>query len=254
MADLSLIDAHLVTNVPVDASATTFLVGDFLSNDGSGNWVKADADVAARQDAQWICMNSVGPTSAGTATYSMPVCKRGIFRDTDAPYTAGALMYLSATAGLHTATVPTIGIATVRKVVGKAVTTSIVILNTEVPHYYPSVHEALNASMGNCPFFIAPKPLRVLEARATWKTAFAAAVTIDVVKAASGTDVDSGTVVLTGAFAGDGAGDTTNALGASTTAATARLATGNVLGLDYSATTTGVGLAVTVTLVDEQLI
>ena len=61
-------------------------------------------------------------------------------------------------------------------------------------------------------------------------------------------------MVLTGAFAGDGAGDTTNALGASTTAATARLATGNVLGLDYSATTTGVGLAVTVTLVDEQLI
>lgn len=252
MADVQILEAYVTSVVPVNAGTTTFLTGDLLAGDGGGLWVKADADVAARSDCQWICMQSV--SAGGSTTHQMPVCKRAVIQDRDAPYTAGALIYMSATAGAFTETVPTVAIATVRRVVGKSITTSIAHLNMEVPHYYPSVHEALNASMGNCPFFIAPKPLRVLEARATWKTAFAASVTIDVVKAASGTDVDSGTVVLTGAFAGDGAGDTTNALGASTTAATARLATGNVLGLDYSATTTGVGLAVTVTLVDEQAI
>ena len=252
MADLQIREAYLKSEVTVDASATTFLAGDLLANDGSGNWVKADADTAARQDCQWICLQSV--SAGGSATYSMPVAKRVIATDRDAPYTAGDLLYMSATAGAHTATAPTAAIATVRRVVGKAITTANIILNIDVPHYYVPFHEALNASMGNCVFFIAPKPLRVLEARAVWKTAFAGGVTIDVVKAASGTDIDSGTVVAAAAFTADGTGDTTVIVGPHATAATARLATGNHLGVDYSATTTGVGLAITVTLVDEQAI
>ncbi len=252
MADIEILEAILKTSVTVDASATTFMTGDLLANDGSGNWVLADADTAARQDCQWICLQTVA--TGGSSTYSMPVAKRVIAQDRDAPYTAGGLLYMSATPGRTTATAPTAAIGTVRRVVGKAISTSLIILNIDVPHYYVSVHEALNASMGNTAFFIAPRPLRVLEARAVWKTAFAGGVTIDVVKAASGTDVDSGTVVLAGAFEADGTGDTVQVEAAHATAATARLATSDVLGLDYSATTTGVGLAVTVTLVDEQLI
>lgn len=253
MADLIVREAYDRTTVTVDASAITFLTGDLIANDGSGNWVLADADVAARQDCQWIALQTV--SAGGSATYPMPVAKRAILEDTDAnAYTAGALLYMSATPGRTTATVPTAAIATCLRVVGKAITANIIALNINVPHYYPSIASGANAAHADCGFFIAPRPLRVIEARASWDTAFASGVTLTVAKAASGTDITSGTNVLTSTFALDGTGDTTNILAASTTAATARLATGNVLGIVFSATTTGVGLVVTATLVDEQLI
>lgn len=253
MADVQILEAHLTSSVNVDAGTTTFLTGDLLASNGSGAWVKADADVAARQDVQWICMQSV--SAGGSTTHPMPVCKRAVIQDRDASaYTAGDLLYLSATAGAFTATVPTVGIATVRRVVGKAVTANIAHLNVEVPHYYASYASGANAAHGDGPFFLAPRPLRVLEARVSWDTAFGSAITLTINKAASGTDVTSGTNVLTTTFALDGTGDTTNILGATTTAADARLATGNALGVVFSATTTGIGIGVTVTLVDEQAI
>lgn len=253
MADLQVLSFRDDSYITVDASATTFLTGDAIAGDGSGNWVKADADVAARQDVQWFALETVS-TAFGTSTHSLHVAKRLRAVDRDAPYTAGALMYLSATAGLHTATVPTVAIGTMRRVIGKAVSTTEVWLNAEVPHYYPSFMSGANAAHADMGFFIAPKPLRVLECRVSWDTAFAGGVTLTVAKAASGTDITSGTNVLTSTFALDGAGDTTNVLAASTTAATARIATGDVLGIVFSATTTGIGLSGTAVLVDEQLI
>ena len=119
MADLSVREARLTSTVTVDASATTFLVGQLLGHDGT-NWVKADADTPSLY-AQWICTQSV--SAGGSATYTMPVCKEGVFVDTDAPYTLGNLQYLSATAGAHTATRPTTN-SQLRQVVGQALSTS----------------------------------------------------------------------------------------------------------------------------------
>ena len=252
MADVQILEAYVTSVVPVNAGTTTFLTGDLLAGDGGGLWVKADADVAARSDCQWICMQSA--SAGGSTTHQMPVCKRAVIQDRDAPYTAGALIYMSATAGAFTETVPTVAIATVRRVVGKSITTSIAHLNMEVPHYYPSFSSGANAAHADMPFFIAPRPLRVLECRVSWDTAFGAAITLTIAKAASGTDITSGTNVLTGTFAAAGAGDTPNILGATTTAADARLATGNQLGVVFSATTTGIGVGGTAVLVDEQAI
>lgn len=120
-SDLSLRDARVLSNVTVDASSTTFLTGTLLGWNGSA-WVKADADTPSLY-ARWICMNSV--EAGGSSTYSMPVCKEGVFVDLDAPYTADDIIYLSATAGAHTATRPTTD-GQLRQAVGQALSTSAV--------------------------------------------------------------------------------------------------------------------------------
>src|SRR5215208_6571785 len=72
-------------------------VGDLIGFDGT-DWVLADAD--GRVAAEFMAMESV---AAGS---SVAVCQAGVVYDVDAPYTAGASFYLSATAGAHTATLP----------------------------------------------------------------------------------------------------------------------------------------------------
>ena len=119
MADLSTRELRLTSTVTVDASSTTFLVGQLLGHNGSA-WVKADADTPSLY-AQWICAGSV--SAGGSSTYTMPVAKEGVFVDTDAPYTIGDTQYLSGTAGAHTATRPSTN-AQLRQVVGQALSTS----------------------------------------------------------------------------------------------------------------------------------
>lgn len=128
MADLSIRDARIVSSVTVDASATTFLAGDLLAHNGTA-WVKADADTPSLY-ARWICMQSV--QAGGSSSYTMPVCKEAIVVDTDAPYTADSLVYLSATAGAHTHTRPT-SEGQLRQVVGVAISTSEVHLSIRTP-------------------------------------------------------------------------------------------------------------------------
>lgn len=259
MADLQVLSSEGVSSVTVDASATTFLTGYFLSNDGSGNWVLADADVAARQDAQWICLESV--SAGGSATYTMPVAKRIVAKDTDASaYTAGALLFLSATAGQHTATQPTAAIGTMQRVVGKAVTANVIVLSVVVPHYYVmhSLEDTQGATAANYgAFFIAPRPLRLIEARESHSTAGTngSAVTLDIEKMGSGVALDSGTAMLLSTINLKGTADTPVARLASATAATARVATGDRVALLDAGTLTAVaGVVVTLAFVDEQAI
>ena len=254
MADLSIRDALLKSAVTVDASATTFLTGDLLAGDGSGNWLKADADVLARQDCQWICMNSV--SAGGSSTYSMPVCKRAIVNDTDAPYTAGALLFLSATAGLHTATQPTVAAATVQRCVGKAISTSEAILDMLVPHYqyYYFITDATALSTSTICFGAASRSMRMIEAKASWVTASTSGLW-GVFKSASGTAIASGTNMGTGTIDSSATAATPVAILGSATAATARIATGQNFGIVWTGTLTSlVGFGAVVTLVDEQLL
>jgi hypothetical protein len=78
--------------------------------------VKADAD--GRIPAQYLAMK------AGAIGDDIPVCSSGVLYDQDAPYTAGADEYLSATAGAHTETKPAISATlTIVQRIGVALTT-----------------------------------------------------------------------------------------------------------------------------------
>lgn len=90
-------------------------VGDLIGHDGT-DWVLADAD--GRIPAQFVAMDSVA------AGGSPGVCVAGVLTDTDAPYTAGADQYLSATAGAHGAIPALSSTLTIVQRIGKALTTS----------------------------------------------------------------------------------------------------------------------------------
>jgi hypothetical protein len=82
-----------------------------------------------------------------------------------------------------------------------------------------------------------------------YKTAFAAAVTIDVTKDTGTTAAGAGTSILTAAMAGDSTVNTVITPTLATSAATLKLsgAAGDRLSVKFSATTTGVGVCVIVT-------
>ena len=115
MALPTVISACAIARVTLKSTVAAN-VGDLIGHDGT-DWVLADAD--GRIPASYVAMESV------TAGSSVQVCVAGTLTDTDAPYTAGADQYLSATAGVHTATIPAISATlTVIQRVGKALTTS----------------------------------------------------------------------------------------------------------------------------------
>jgi hypothetical protein len=98
-------------------------VGDLIGFDGT-DWVLADAD--GRVAAEFMAMESV---AAGS---SVAVCQAGVLYDVDAPYTAGATSYLSATAGAHTATLPSASATlTILQRIGKALTTDTLAFNLQ---------------------------------------------------------------------------------------------------------------------------
>lgn len=108
-----------VIPISVDGSSTAYYAGDLMAYNGSA-WVKADADTPATLSAVGVLTRNI--PSGSSATEPAHIARRCRIYDADAPYTAGALLYLSGTAGAHTATRPTTA-AQLRQVVGVALTT-----------------------------------------------------------------------------------------------------------------------------------
>jgi len=90
-------------------------VGDLLGFDGT-DWVLADADT--RVPAQFMALATV---AAGARC---PVCTAGVLYDADAPYTAGADLYLSTVAGAHGAMPAASATLTLLQRIGIALSTS----------------------------------------------------------------------------------------------------------------------------------
>ena len=107
----------------------------------------------------------------------------------------------------------------------------------------------LNADIKTQTFHIANRDRVITGVKCIYKTAFAAAVTIDVTKDTGTTAAGAGTSILTAAMAGDGTVNTVITPTVSATAATLKLsgAAGDRLSVKFSATTTGVGVCVIVT-------
>lgn len=108
-----VLGAHNQARVTL-AAGVTANAGDLIGY--SSGWVLADAD--GRIPARYMAATS------GIAA-EIRVAESGILYDDAAPYTAGDLQYLSATAGAHTATIPAISTTlTLLQPIGHAITTS----------------------------------------------------------------------------------------------------------------------------------
>lgn len=114
MALPTITDAKGITRLTLKSTVSAN-VGDLIGHDGT-DWVLADAD--GRIPASYIAMESV---AAGS---SVAVCASGTLLDTDAPYTAGADQYLTATAGGHGAIPALSTTLTITQRIGRAVSTS----------------------------------------------------------------------------------------------------------------------------------
>lgn len=116
MADPYVAEGRMPVEVTVAIAVTA---GDLLAWNGSA-WVKADADTPSLY-ARLIAGASVD----GSINTRLTGFKEAIVVDSDAPYTVGDKVYLSQTAGAHTATRPTGG-GVLRQVVGQVLATDTV--------------------------------------------------------------------------------------------------------------------------------
>lgn len=105
----------------------------------------------------------------------------------------------------------------------------------------------LNADIKTQSFYIANRDRTITGVKCIYKTAFAAAVTIDVTKDTGTTAAGGGTSILTAAMAGDGTVNTLITPTVAVAAATLKMAAGDRLAVKFSATTTGVGICLIVT-------
>jgi len=105
--------------------STAVTAGDMVYFDGT-DWELADADDNTKY-AEAVAVNSYASGDVGV------LCRSGIIRDTDAPFTQGNTMYLSATAGAITATRPT-GAENLMQVVGFCIDTSRVVFEIKAPY------------------------------------------------------------------------------------------------------------------------
>ena len=105
--------------------STAVTAGDMVYFDGT-DWELADADDNTKF-AEAVAVNSYASGDVGV------LCRSGIIRDTDAPFTQGNSMYLSATAGDITATRPT-GAENLMQVVGFCIDTSRVVFEIKAPY------------------------------------------------------------------------------------------------------------------------
>lgn len=101
--------------------------GDLLGYDSG--WKKADADAATNIYAQWIAMGG------GDTDDVVPVCKKCVLYDEDAPYTANTAQYLSGTAGGMTETRPATDNDMIQ-VVGRSLDTKRVALDIKAPEEF----------------------------------------------------------------------------------------------------------------------
>jgi hypothetical protein len=112
--EAAVLSAQGVTHVTMKSTVAARM-GQLIGFDGT-DWVLADAD--ARIPAQFIALETVAAGALVTVAVS------GTLSDADAPFTAGADQYLSATAGAMGA-IPAISTTlTIVQRVGKAVSTS----------------------------------------------------------------------------------------------------------------------------------
>jgi len=113
---------------------------------------------------------------------------------------------------------------------------------SETAQYYCRV----NGSIATQSFFQANRAMTITGVRIRYATAFAAAVTINVMKDTGTTAAGGGTSVLTAAAAGDGTANTVLSPALAASAATLSMAAGDRLSVKFSATTTGAGVLVEV--------
>lgn len=118
--------AEMIGPVAITIGSTDVSAGDVLYHNGT-DWELADADDNAKF-GELVAAETFKSGESGVG------CVGGILVDTDAPYTQGASMYLSATAGAITATRPT-GAENLAQVVGFCLSTS------EVKFWLPPLHE-----------------------------------------------------------------------------------------------------------------
>lgn len=108
------------------------------------------------------------------------------------------------------------------------------------------VYWRANGDIATQSFFQANRDMVVTGVKAIYGTAFAAAVTINVMKDTGTTAAGGGTSVLTAAMAGDGTINTVLSPALTATASVLSMRAGDRLSLKFSATTTGALLAVMV--------
>jgi len=119
MAEPAILSASGTTRITLGATVSA-KVGDLIGHDGT-NYVLADADL--RVPARFMAMETVAVGAA------IAVCESGVLFDSDAPYTAGASQYLSATAGAHGAIPAISATLTLLQRVGHATTTDTLVFN-----------------------------------------------------------------------------------------------------------------------------
>ena len=123
MADPYVKHAQNVFSATIGSTAVT--AGDMVYFDGT-DWELADADDNTKF-AEAVAVNTYASGDVGV------LCRSGIIRDTDAPYTQGNSMYLSTTAGDITATRPT-GAENLMQVVGFCLDTERVAFEIKAPY------------------------------------------------------------------------------------------------------------------------
>ena len=124
MADPYVKHAQNVFSATIGSTAIT--AGDMVYFDGT-DWELADAS-AHTSFAEAMAVNSYASGDVGV------LCTGGVIVDIDAPYTQGAAMYLSETAGDITATIPTTN-AAIKQAVGFSLSTSSVRVDIRMPGY-----------------------------------------------------------------------------------------------------------------------
>ena len=124
MADPYVKHAQNVFAATIGSTAVT--AGDMVYFDGT-DWELADAS-AHTTFGEAMVVNSYASGAVGV------LCTGGVIVDIDAPYTQGAAMYLSETAGAITATIPTTN-AAIKQAVGFSLSTSSVRVDIRIPSY-----------------------------------------------------------------------------------------------------------------------
>jgi hypothetical protein len=115
-----------------------------------------------------------------------------------------------------------------------------------------SYYLVANASLADATFFVSPGEYEVIDSRATWSTAFAGGANLQVTQDVGAVAPGAGTNLLTqdsaAGFQIDGTANTPEVGSLTATRSLKLLGPSDRLAVDYSATTTGVGPCVTVTL------
>ncbi len=224
--------------------------GDAIGLNSSGNWVRADANAAVAIRAEWFAIK--GAAASGD---KIKVAKR-IRVFSAAAYTKGALLFLSATPGAHTATNPAATLVLVQ-CLGRAIDVDNAVLAVDIPHLtIPfSLVSTLPATAANYGIiFTADRPWRLIAAHKvqTVNGSDAGAVTLDIEKLPTGTALDSGVSMLASTFDLKTGVVNDRSVGPTATAADARLNPGDSVALKDTGVLTAVaGLAGSLTFVED---